>query len=222
MRFLYRGVLIIGFVLLGWSIGAQTLTDSLAHHLRTPPSFMMKFDTRHSFITAQHAKIFGMKFGLDHGNRVQYGGGINWLVSQPRFDQELEVNDPLAGDTMVQASLHFGFFSPYFEYTFYHSPHWEVSIPVQIGIGGSNLQYTTSDGKRHKLREGMVFTYEPAMTVQYKFWRYFGIGGGVGYRLMLIDNSKVKENFTSPIYILRFKVFFSKIYRDIFPKKEGQ
>jgi hypothetical protein len=41
----------------------------------------------------------------------------------------------------------------------------------------------------------------------------------MGYSLMLIDNPAINENFNTPIYSFRIKVFLGDIYRLIVKKK---
>ena len=64
-----------------------------------------------------------------------------------------------------------------------------------------------------------IIIYEPAMTIEYKFLKYFGIGGGVGFRLAIKSNQQIKESFTAPEYILRFKIYSGDIYKDQILKK---
>ena len=59
-----------------------------------------------------------------------------------------------------------------------------------------------------------IIIYEPAMTIEYKFMRYFGLGGGVGFRLAIKSNQQIKESFTAPEYILRVKIYFGDIYKE--------
>ena len=66
-----------------------------------------------------------------------------------------------------------------------------------------------------KLNQKFVITYEPAITFQYRFLKYFGAGLGVGYRLMLKPNPQIEEKFTSPVYILKTKIYFQDIWQDI-------
>ena len=112
--------------------------------------------------------------------------------------------------------LKFGYVVAFFEYNFYKSKYWSAEIPVQIGLGKAqyddvDLSITTASS--------WIIIYEPAMTIEYKFLKYFGIGGGVGFRLAIKSNQQIKESFTAPEYILRFKIYFGDIYKDQILKK---
>jgi hypothetical protein len=193
------------------------LFDSISESFTHQPKFFVKFDTRNSFITNQYAKIRGIKVGLDYNHTTKIGLGFHWLSSE--LTKEIKVAEDEINT--YSANLRFSYISTSIEYAFYKRPKFEISIPVQLGIGMSSYRYKNAAGKHIKEYRHGVFMYEPTMTMQYRFLRYFGIGAGVGYRLMIVNNKAIDEQFTSPIYILRFKVFFGEIYRAIFPK-EGE
>ena len=65
-----------------------------------------------------------------------------------------------------------------------------------------------------------IILFEPAITGHYKLIRWVGLGFGVGYRVMLKNNHQLKDNLSSPIYILRLKIFVDEIYRTVFPPKQ--
>ncbi len=89
-----------------------------------------------------------------------------------------------------------------------------------MGIGLSQYDYRDEDGKKHTIGQSGILLYEPALSGQYKITRWFGLGMGAGFRIMLINNKGISSRFNSPIYIFKIKVFFGEIYRSIFLKKE--
>lgn len=209
------------FFLMLIKAGEAQMVDSIRFYTQRDPSFLVEFDTRHSFISGRPGKIFGLKFGLEHGDRVSYGGGINWLTNTPAHRRELGF-----GDTTVDGSLSFWFLSPFFKYTFYESPRWRLSMPVRIGVGRASFTYYDPEQQKQQERKRWVFNYEPMMTVQWKFWRYLGLSGGIGYRIIILDRKLIPERFnsspyrfSSPTYALGLNFFFGKLFRDIFPKK---
>ncbi len=209
------------FFLISLRSGNAQAVDSIRYYMQKDPSFLIEFDTRHSFISTRHGKIFGLKFGVEHGDRVSYGGGINWLTNTPAHQKDLGF-----GDTTITGKLSFWFLSPFFEYTFYESPHWRLSMPVRVGLGGASFAYYDPEQQEQKERHRRIFNYEPMMTVQFKFWRYFALSGGLGYRIIVLDRSLIPDRFdqdpyrfSSPTYAFGFNFFFGKLFRDVFPKK---
>ena len=53
-----------------------------------------------------------------------------------------------------------------------------------------------------------------------KIVKWVGVGFGVGYRIMLLNNPDIPDKLSSPLYVLRLKIFLDEVYRSIFPKKE--
>lgn len=183
--------------------------DSIRQAFTEKPKLDVRFGARNSFITTKHAKIFGVKVGLNYNNTVKIGVGYNWLLSDIERVNKVFNNET---EEEIISKLKFNYVSPYIEYVFLQHKKWETSIPVSIGFGAVNYKSTNVAFTTTKK---FVLLYEPYMMAQYKFTRYTGVGFGVGYRLLVLGNSAMNENFNSPIYVLKFKVFFSDIYRDI-------
>ena len=183
------------------------LFDSIRSSLDYKPKFLVKFDTRNSFISNQYAKIHGIKVGLSFNKTTNIGIGYHWMPNR---------SIDFSFHNSKNVDLKFGYAVAFFEYNFYKSKHWSGEIPVQIGLG--KAQYTDTDLAIIKASSWIII-YEPAMTVEYKFLRYFGLGGGVGFRLAIKSNQQIKESFTAPEYILRVKIYFGDIYKDEILKK---
>jgi hypothetical protein len=207
----YRAFLFFLFFLFSLNVNAQLL-DSIKLAFSAEPKFFVKLNSRGSFITTRHAQIEGVLLGLEFDEKVLVGIGYNWLGS--RFNRNIIVTE---NDLTYQTSgrLNFNFISGYFEYAFFAQNRFEITIPVQIGIGTSHISYRNLNNRRARQSSRMIAMYEPAMIFQYHFLKYFSAGGGLGYRLMLANNIQLQENFNSPIYLWRFNVFLGKIYKDI-------
>ena len=177
-----------------------SLGDTLNFAFSHKPKFMGRLEARTSFITGEPVQVRGLQAGANFGNRVIIGVGYHWLQSRlTSVNHEGE-----------KQRLLFRFAAPFFEYSFLYKKRWVVSIPLRIGIGGSSVESVAGYVDR-----GGVFLYEPAMSIEYQFLKYFGIGIGAGYRLMLINNKAIDRNFNSPVYLFKFRVQFGKLYSDI-------
>lgn len=190
---------------------SQNFEQHIRETLKVAPKLDIRINSRNSFITAQNVKMTGLKIGWDHNNTLKYGLGLNLLRSEVKNDIE-------TAHGLIHAQLRFYTFSPYIEYTFYRDKRWELTIPVQIGLGGSYYRYAIGD-EVHKVNKGFVATYEPAIVVQYRVLKYFGPTFGIGYRLMVKNNREIDENFTSPVYLVGLKIFIEDLYKDIFGKE---
>ncbi|MEO8733432.1 MAG: hypothetical protein ABI373_03780 [Flavobacteriales bacterium] len=199
--------LLLCCILCAFSAKAQLL-DSIRLFTQQRPKLVVKLDSRGSFISNVNVKMVGVKVGLEHAGRFQYGIGYTFLntpITQVRF---------VEGQGEVLTKLRFGYVTPYMEYAFYERKHWEVRIPVQLGFGDGALVYEDTEGQKQKLGNAFVFLYEPSMTVQYRFLKYFGVSAGWGYRLVL-TRVNLDERLTAPIYLYGIKVFFGDLWQDI-------
>ena len=199
------------FLLLVLVLPAQAqLLDSIGYFKQQEPRFIAKLDMRGSFISNRNVRIAGIKIGFEHAQRFQYGIGYSFLLSPVKHDRY--INSELG---VRSTRLRFGYIAPYVDYAFYQRGHWEVRIPVQIGFGSGSIIYEDSNGRKRKLLRSGVVLYEPAMTVQYRFLKYFGIGAGWGFRLVMYTRSGLDERITAPVYTFGFKVFFGEIWKDL-------
>ena len=197
------------FLSISGGVNAQLL-DSIALFTRERPKPTFSLDSRGSFISNRNVRLFGIKVGLEHAGRVRYGIGYSFLRTP--VEHEAVVVESGVSRT-VTTRLRLGYVTPYFSYTFYRRGPWEVSIPVQIGIGGGSVKYDDQEGRRQELGRAFIFSYEPAMVAQFRFLKYFAIGGGLGYRLVF-TNASLNERLNAPVYILGIRIFFGDAYRD--------
>lgn len=184
---------------------SQSFEQELRDAISTRPKLELRLDSRHSFINQSGVKVFGLKAGVQFDNKLSFGIGYNRLWS------------PLSSEIVLRGvptkvELGFSNFSPYVEYVFFRDKKWELSIPIQFGFGNSYYLRTIDD---EKINRRFVMSYEPAITFQYRFLRYFGAGLGIGYRLMLKPNRELEETFTSPVYIFKTKVYFESLLKDL-------
>ncbi len=184
------------------------LLDSIARFAQEPPRVVVRLDMRGSFISNSNVRFVGAKLALEHARRFQYGLGYSFLLSP--VEQVLRIDG-----VERTGRLHMGYVAAHVDYAFYQRGPWEVRIPLQVGFGHGSVIYTDGEGAKRTWRRSGLVVYEPAMTVQYRFARYFGIGAGWGYRLVGLTREGLGERLTAPIYILGLRVFFGDIWRDM-------
>jgi hypothetical protein len=199
-------------LLLAWSFShvqlmAQTvqLTDSIYRIFRHKPVLTAKFDSRNTFVTGNKASVWGIKVGLVYRKSLTVGIGYSWLQSEIYEKDRWNNEGPY-----YEARVRLQYIAPFIDYTFYRKGPWEVNLPVQLGFGKSWL---TLPRQPQDLKMDWVVLYEPSMGVEYKFFKYFAVGGGYGYRIMLLNNKQLVSRFTSPMYVLRFRILFGELYK---------
>ncbi len=192
------------------NVNAQIL-DSIKVCLTQKPKFSAKLDNRNSFVSNSSAMITGVKAGLEFDKRFIIGAGYNYLDSEidKDFYSVISKNDT------VNAQLKLNYISVFAEYVFYDEKKYQLSIPIQIGAGISKYTYNLN-GKTINYKSKPIILYETALLGHYKIIKWVAIGGGIGYRLMILDNPTIDQQFNSAIYIFKVKIFFADIYKDVF------
>ena len=184
------------------------LMDSIRLFIQEEPRIVAKLDIRGSFISNGRVSMWGAKVGLEHARRFQYGLGYSFLFT------DVERLREVAGVGLVNTSLSMGYLTPYVDYAFYQRGPWEARIPVQLGIGRGSIHYRDASGRRQLVQRSALLLYEPAMTVQFRFARYFGLSTGWGFRIAFRLNGELDERITAPIYTAGVRVFLGEIWRD--------
>ena len=203
--------LLFPFFFLTFLIYSQEFEQELKEAIRVKPKLEFRFDSRNSFISSSSVRIAGIKAGVQFDNKLSIGLGYNQLwsiISNKSLNWQGNV---LSGE------IKYNYLSPYIDYIFYRDERWELSIPIQLGFGNSYYLNQSEIGPK-KLNKSFVVSYEPAISFEYRIFRYFGLGMGVGYRLMVIPNREIEERFTSPVYIFKVKIYFQELYNQLLKK----
>ena len=205
------------FVLLSCSgnVHAQ-LRDTLAYLFKQRPKPFFQLDGYNSFVRSRGANAIGFKTGLDFGKRVKFSMGYMKLFTDVVDSVQVKPNKYYRGEVRSN------YFTTGIEYVIYRNGPWQVNVPMHFGFGTSYYEYPDGKKANNKALQGNIILFEPAITGHYKLIRWVGIGFGVGYRVMLKNNKQLKDNLSSPIYILRLKIFVDEIYRTVFPSKKSK
>lgn len=190
---------------------SETFEQEFTESFKTKPKLDIKLDNRFSFIRAEDVKTLGVKVGLSFNRRFKVGLGVNQMIRST--GNKISVND-----TIRSVDLDYFYFSPYAEYTFYNSKKWAFSLAAQLGFGEARYEYKLNN-KEVELAKTLVLSYEPAMLIDYKIVRWFGIGTGVGYRIVYYKRSVIEERFSSPQIIVKLKIYLGEIVRTISGKE---
>jgi hypothetical protein len=202
-------ILFLLITLLSFPYAKAQLLDSIALFTQEPPRPVFRLDIRGSFVSNRNVRLMGAKIGLEHARRFQYGVGYSFLFTPVEREEDVE------GVGLTTVKVRVGYITPYVDYAFYQRGPWEVRLPVQIGIGAGSTVYTDAEGEKQQVDRTGLLIYEPAMTVQYRFLKYFGVGAGWGYRLVVQTGEKLGENLSAPIYIFGLRIFFDDIWKDV-------
>lgn len=190
------------------------LFDSIKADLKQKPVFHYKFDSRSAFIGNRNANVWGIKVGIGYNKRIRFGLGYNYLKS--RLPAQTNLIAPLTGEPL-KTRLRMRYVSIYAEYVYFKKNKWELSVPVQLGIG-STKYVAFIDPKNNIQSAGhLVVLYEPCLSVNYRIVPFVAVGTEMGLRLALIKHNSVKEQLTAPIYVFKVLIYWSDMINYFWP-----
>jgi hypothetical protein len=213
-----RNCLRICLLLLLATVAGEVCADSTTVNIWKKPKLFFQLDKYNSVVSGLGADVDGVKAGLEFGKKFRFGIGIYNLKSDIIEYKKLTPAqaEDAPGDS-VKALLNMGYVPLCFEYIFYDKGNWQFGLPLHLGFGNTYFEYFDKAGNREHIRGHSVMLADVVVSGQYKIFRWVGVGAGIGFRKMLIDNPAIERNFNSPLYNLRLKIFLGEIYRTVFP-----
>jgi hypothetical protein len=184
--------------------------DSLQDVFKGTYNIDARLESRYSFISHRLTSVRGIRGGLAFQRKLRVGGGISWLKS------EVPVN--FAGNEIPEKYLKFVYVCYYIDFVFYKSKRWQLSVPIQAGTGISWYQkekyykWSASDPKY------FLLLYEPGITVQFKIFKWLGLGNDVAYRFALNNKSMKGAGLNSPTYSFKLLFWINQLYYELAPK----
>ncbi len=179
--------------------------------------FFIGLDARRSFVLNKNTKFNGIKIGLSYNNKHRFGLGIYGMQQPITFVGEVDrIKHPEATDTV---RFNFGYGSIFYEYVWFKNKRWDLSTPIHFGLGNLSFSYLDTAKAYQPLYGGGALMTELTGVAQFKVFRWFALGSGVGYRMMLVDDKTIRNNLNSPVYIIQFKILFGEIYKMTFRRK---
>ncbi len=186
------------------------------------PSLFFIYDRNFSFVEGKLASTTGIKAGLEFNKKLKLGLGYGWLNTD--IVEKKTITTMLGADSTLNAKFTLRMGIIYGEYMIRDKGMWQFSVPAQLGIGTSYFSYYERIGdlnEKKKLdKEGVVMFSATGMAT-YRIVKWFGISGGVGFRVMLVDNDSLQQNLNGPVFALRVRIFFGEIYKSFFPNGIG-
>src|SRR5574343_453388 len=97
----------------------------------------------------------------------------------------------------VNRYLRLGYICLYADFVFHKTKRWQLSVPIQTGLGMSWFQYKDNYNLKSQPKY-FLWIYEPGISTQFKIFRWAGIGIDVNYRFTLKNNKNIGDHFNSP------------------------
>jgi len=192
--------------------------DSLHDVFQHKYNIDARIEARNSFINGQLISVYGVRLGVAFQRKLRIGGGISFLKSNVKTNFYTR-NDLGVPDTVTKF-LKFVYLSYYIDFVFYKTKRWQLSVPIQAGVGMSWFQNPPSYDLGDKNPKYLLLLYEPGITVQFKIFKWLGLGSDIAYRFTLKNNKKVGENLNSPTYSFKLLFWLNQAFYDLFPKSK--
>lgn len=197
--------------------GIHLQGQSIGSALKKRPSVYGGFESRNSFVQGATADLSGLKIGVSFDNTIKFSFARYKLISD--IVELKNVKLPNQQDTLVRSNLQLLYYAPGAEYVIYKKDPWQISIPVEIGIGKSYFTYFVSKGKKERAYQSSIVLIEPGISGHYKVVRWVGVGFGVGYRAMIKNNPDIDTRVSNFTFSIGVKLFFSEIIDSIWPRE---
>jgi hypothetical protein len=197
--------------------GEAQIVDTFKVLLKSKSSLDLRLESHYSFINNDLANISGFRVGVSFKRKLRLGGGLSWLSSS------ITHNDYKVTESNVliysPKNLKLAYMAFYADFVFYKTKRWQVSVPIQTGVGYSWYQTGHSYGFNSN-KKYLFFLYEPGISTQFKIFKWCGLGVDVGYRFALKDRTYISERFSSPTYSFKLLFWADQLFYDLFPESK--
>lgn len=186
--------------------------DSIKYDYQHKRRFIIGFDGKRSFIGDLNIKVFGLRGGYEYNGRTSILVGIYNTTDKIK---NIDSSSNIPGSPKVyKSSVGLGYISGILEYRFYKDKKWELSVPMQLGIGAGRLNYYRNDTLISK-KAPIVLPIELGFNANYNIKWWLTITGGIGTRVSLVNTQ-----FNGAFYSLGIQLNTEAIYRRLFKKKK--
>ncbi|TGE06597.1 hypothetical protein [Hymenobacter fodinae] len=173
---------------------------------------VFQFDQRFSILNGKVVGINGLKGGIEWRGRWRAGLGVYRLSG----GVPTRIAQPVGTPPGTRDEVRFRYLAAYGEYVFIGNQRWELSTPLQLGVGSYYTKYYFPDGGVRRTNREVLFMLEPSVAAHYRVFRWIGLGAGAGYRQALAAGKQPEDEMSGVIFFGRVKLFlgdFIKVVR---------
>ncbi|RSK48791.1 hypothetical protein [Hymenobacter rigui] len=191
---------------------AATGTDDSTFVRQSHRRAVFQFDQRFSILNGKVVGINGLKGGIEWRGRWRAGLGVYRLSG----GVPTRIPQPLEFPAGTRDEVRFRYLAAYGEYVFIGNRRWELSAPLQLGLGNYYTKYYFPDGGVLRTNRQVLYMVEPSVAAHYRVFRWVGLGAGTGYRQVFASGEKPEDQISGYIFFGRVKLFlgdFIKVVR---------
>lgn len=210
-----RCLIVIAIMICSIKLQAQFL-DSLHQIFNSSSSIDARLESRWSFIRNEAITVTGVRLGVAYHRKLRIGGGLSWLQT---YRTELFTETNAAGNPEdVKKYLKFGYICYYIDFVYYRTKRWQLSVPVQLGTGMSWFQKEPQYHAHITDKKYFLLLYEPGITMQFKIFRWLGLGGDFAFRFVMRNQKKIGEQLNSPTLSGKILFWPDQLFYELAPK----
>lgn len=159
-------------------------------------------EAKQTSLRGHNVQLLGFRGGMQW--QKKYKAGLGYYFMSSKVDEKL-----IYQGIEVPARLKFNLVSVYGEFTFYQSNKWTLNAGLQPGVGWKNNQL----GANTKLEKEVFMSLEPNISGNYKILYWVGLGGGLGYRQVLLGYPLSAYRLSGPDINFNVVIFFDALFK---------
>ena len=163
--------------------------------------FNFQLDNRFSSIRNNKIALFGAKIGLQYRNLTRFGIGVSFILNPVEIsyiNKKTKLEDT--------NTINFWYVSLFNDWLLYNNNKWQCFVTEQIGYGKPAFTHEENSEILNEISTP-IFVNEISAQVNYKIIRWAGIGAGYGYRNLWNGDTRLKNTFNAPIYIIKLIIY---------------
>jgi hypothetical protein len=210
-----KNIWLICFHLFIFSFCTAQYRDTIHHAFTSSKTMDGRYESKNSFTNGERIEVVSFKLGVTFGKKVSIGGGYAYLNSPLKNNNLLP---SLSGSISYEKnSFSFRYLCYYVDFIFHKNKRWQLSSQVEFGAGLSKFERLSSGNKNTKAGNPM-FLYNPAINIKFKLLKWLGAGATIGYRFMLMNETKLGRQFNSPLYSAGILIWWDELALAVFPR----
>jgi len=213
-----KHIFLFSFFFLGsiyFSKADNKVLDSIKYYTQNNKGKLFGgFHNRNSFLGSIPIKLYGLRGGLEYGEKISYFLGLYTtydVTDRYRIDS---TSHPIHKDTFKRAT-NLTYMSVGAEYIIYQKKRWTFSIPLMVGIGTGVRKEYLNQTLNNKSRI-LVLPVESGVRGHFSITDWLGVEATSGLRISPFNSLE----FTGFYNSLGINVYLGVLYKKVFKKEK--
>lgn len=199
---------------------APDSTGSTKNERPKKPRFIAELDQRFFYFKDRRQPLFSNSTNV-WGGRAGFLLPSNIKVGAGYYFTNHDVAEPWDGHQIIRRRLNYA--TAYVEPYFFRRTYWELSAPIEVGVGSVRYQFDNVDETLSHTVQTTVVPLSVGVSVSLKFpavfnfkpVRWFGVNLITGYRYTLYDEAPTQRVTLNGLYYsISPAIFLDRIYAD--------